>query len=139
MIVPTLGVFAAIFDEAGRLLCVRMNYASKLWITPGGRVESGESPLDALKREVLEETGLTIEPGELLGVYAKPQEDDLVLSFRASVIGRGTWQPNDEIAELGYFGREELPEPMSVAARTRMLDAFEGGRSTFRVVDTTGR
>jgi ADP-ribose pyrophosphatase YjhB (NUDIX family) len=139
MIVPTLGVFAAIFDEAGRLLCVRMNYASKRWSTPGGRVEAGESPLDALKREVLEETGLTIEPGELLGVYAKPQEDDVVLSFRASVIGRSSWQPNDEIAELGYFGREELPEPMSVAARTRVLDAFEGGRSTFRVVDTTVR
>jgi 8-oxo-dGTP pyrophosphatase MutT (NUDIX family) len=58
--VPTLGVFAVIFDEAGRLLCVRLNYASKRWTTPGGRVETGESPLEALKREVLEETGLSI-------------------------------------------------------------------------------
>ena len=136
---PTLGVFAAIFDEAGRLLCVRMNYASKRWSTPGGRVETGESPLEALKREVLEETGLNITPGELLGVYAKPQDDDLVLSFRASVIGRNAWQPNDEIAELGYFGRDELPEPMSVAARARVIDAFEGGSGVFRVVDSTAR
>jgi ADP-ribose pyrophosphatase YjhB (NUDIX family) len=116
-----------------------MNYASKRWSTPGGRVEAGESPLDALKREVLEETGLSIAPGELLGVYAKPQEDDLVLSFRASVIGRSAWSPNAEIAELGYFGRDELPEPMSVAARTRVLDAFDGSDSIFRVVDTTER
>jgi 8-oxo-dGTP diphosphatase len=137
--VATLGVFAAIFDESGRLLCVRMNYASKRWSTPGGRVEAGESPLDALKREVLEETGLSIAPGELLGVYAKPQQDDLVLSFRASVIGRSPWAPNDEIAELGYFGRDELPEPMSIAARTRVLDAFEGSGGIFRVVDTTAR
>jgi ADP-ribose pyrophosphatase YjhB (NUDIX family) len=68
--VPTLGVFAAIFDEAARLLCVRLNYASKGWTTPGGRVEHGESPIGALKREVLEETALTITPGDLLGVYA---------------------------------------------------------------------
>src|SRR5262245_39635631 len=94
--VPTLGVFASIFDETGRLLCVRLNYGTRGWTNPGGRVESGESPLDALRREVLEEAGLNISPGELLGVYAKPREDDLVLSFRASVIGRMKWQPNDE-------------------------------------------
>ena len=63
---------------------------------------------------MLEESGLEVEPGELLGVYAKPLEDDLVLSFRATVVGRTPWRPNDEIAELGYFGRDELPEPMSV-------------------------
>ena len=130
----TLGVFAAIFDEAGRILCVRTNYAVKTWTTPGGRVEAGESPLDALRREVLEESGLEVEPGELLGVYAKPQENDLVLSFRAKIIGRTAWRPNDEIAELGYFGRDELPEPMSVAARARVQDAFEGSRGIFRVI-----
>jgi 8-oxo-dGTP diphosphatase len=54
---PTLGVFAAILDDGGRILCVRMNHATHAWTTPGGRVEPGESPLDALKREVLEESG----------------------------------------------------------------------------------
>jgi 8-oxo-dGTP diphosphatase len=49
----TLGVFAAIMDENERILCVRLNYATYAWTTPGGRVELGESPLDALKREVL--------------------------------------------------------------------------------------
>lgn len=133
----TLGVFAAIFDESGRILCVRTNYAAKSWSTPGGRVEPGESPLDALKREVLEESGLEVEPGELLGVYAKPKENDLVLSFRAKVIGQTAWRPNDEIAELRYFGRDELPEPMSVAARARVHDAFEGRSGIFRLIDTT--
>ena len=98
-------------------------------------MESGESPLEALKREVLEESGLEIEPGELLGVYAKPRENDLVLSFRANVVGCTSWQPNDEIAELGYFGPGELPEPMSVAARTRIHDAFEGKSGVFRVIE----
>ncbi|HKE45450.1 MAG TPA: NUDIX domain-containing protein [Steroidobacteraceae bacterium] len=131
----TLGVFAAIFDETGRILCVRTNYAAMTWTTPGGRVEPGESPLDALRREVLEETGLEVEPGELLGVYAKPLQDDLVLSFRASVVARNPWRPNDEIAWLGYFGRDELPEPMSPAARARVHDAFEGCSGIFRVIE----
>src|SRR6266853_970346 len=60
---PTLGVFAAILDNSGRILCVRMNYATRAWTTPGGRVEPGESPLDALKREVLEESGLDVVAG----------------------------------------------------------------------------
>jgi 8-oxo-dGTP diphosphatase len=131
---PTLGVFAAIIDGRGRILCVRMNYASRGWTTPGGRVESGESPVAALIREVMEETGLEVEPGQLLGVYSKPHKDDVVLSVRARVIGQRVWHPNDEIAEIGYFGRDELPEPMSVAARTRIVDALDGKSGVFRVL-----
>jgi 8-oxo-dGTP pyrophosphatase MutT (NUDIX family) len=127
-------VFAAIFDEGGRILCVRLNYAAKGWTTPGGRVDPGESPLDALAREVAEETGLEVEPGELLGVYAKPQVDDVVLSVRAKITGRRAWKPNDEIAELGYFALDELPEPMSDAARARIVDALEGRTDVLRVV-----
>jgi 8-oxo-dGTP diphosphatase len=56
----TLGVFAAIFDGDGRILCVRMNYATHAWTTPGGGVEPGESPLAALEREVLEESGVVV-------------------------------------------------------------------------------
>ena len=50
---PTLGVFAAISDENSRILCVRMNYATRAWTTPGGRVEPGESLESAVAREVL--------------------------------------------------------------------------------------
>ena len=62
---PTVGVFAAIFDERGRILCVRTNYALKGWTTPGGRVESGESPLDALTREVREEVSFVEVYGDI--------------------------------------------------------------------------
>ena len=86
---PTLGVFAAIFDDSGRILCVRMNYATHAWTTPGGRVELGESPLAALKREMLEESGLEVVADGLVGVYSKPQKDDVVLFLRARVVGHG--------------------------------------------------
>jgi ADP-ribose pyrophosphatase YjhB (NUDIX family) len=133
---PTLGVFAAIIDD-GRILCVRMNYATHAWTTPGGRVEPGESPLDALKREVLEESGLDVVAGELVGVYSKPYKDDIVLFFRATVVGRNPWQPNDEISEMGYFRRGELPQPMGLGVRTRIIDALDGAAGIVRIIPVT--
>ena len=133
----TLGVFAAITDEEGHILCVRMNYATHAWTTPGGRVEPGESPLDALKREVLEESGLEVEVGELVGVYSRPYKDDIVLFFRAREVGHNPWRPNDEISHLGYFRRDELPEPMSFGVRTRIIDALNGVTGIVRIIPET--
>ena len=82
-----MGVFAAIFDDSRRILCVRMNYATRAWTTPGGRVELGESPFAALKREVLEESGLDVVADGLIGVYCKPWKDDVVLFMRARILG----------------------------------------------------
>jgi 8-oxo-dGTP pyrophosphatase MutT (NUDIX family) len=112
-----------------------MNYATHAWTTPGGRVEAGESPLDALRREVLEEAGLEIIVDGLVGVYSKPYKDDIVLFFRASVVGRNRWQPNDEISDIGYFGRNELPQPMGLVARTRIIDALDGVTGVFRTMN----
>jgi 8-oxo-dGTP diphosphatase len=131
---PTLGVFAAIFNDNGRILCLRMNYANRTWTTPGGRVELGESPFAALRREVLEESGLEVVEDGLVGVYVKPLKDDLVLFLRARVLSRNPWQPNDEISEMGYFGRDELPEPMGLGARTRIIDALDGITGIVRVI-----
>ena len=55
---PSLGVLTAILDDDGRILYKRMNFAMRAWTPLGERVEPGESPDDALKREVLEESGL---------------------------------------------------------------------------------
>lgn len=128
-----IGAFAIIFDDRQHVLCVRTAYGKRRWTTPGGRVEPGESPLDALVREVREESGLLIAPGELIGVYAKPWEDDLALSFAAQVLGREDWQPDEEIGEIGYFSPRDLPRPMTIAARTRILDGADGLRGILRV------
>jgi 8-oxo-dGTP diphosphatase len=114
-----------------------MNYGTHAWTTPGGRVELGESPLDALKREVLEESGLEVAPEELVGVYSKPHKNDIVLFFRAGVVAQNPWQPNDEIAQMGYFGRDDLPEPMGLVARTRIIDALDGITGIVRVIPET--
>jgi 8-oxo-dGTP diphosphatase len=130
---PTVGVFAAIFDEQGRILCVKQTGAPGRWSTPGGRMEKGESPLEALAREVEEETGLVIRPLRLIGVYAAPFRNDLALSFEVEIAERRPWQPNAEIAEHGWFAREALPQPMRAWTRARIEDAFDGQTGVMRV------
>jgi 8-oxo-dGTP diphosphatase len=70
----------------------------------------------------------------LVGVYSKPLKDDVVLLLRARVLARHQWQSNDEISEMSYFGRDELPEPMGLGARTRIIDAFDGITGIVRVI-----
>ena len=123
---PTVGVFAAIFDQRGRILCVKQNYGSLTWTTPGGRVEAGESPVAALIREIYEESGYHAQVGHLVGVYSAPFKDDIVLMMTATIISNDGWEPNGEIAQIGFFARDALPEPMNPRVQHRILDAFAG-------------
>src|SRR6202044_118621 len=70
--IPCVG--AVIEDEARRLLLIKRGHepGMGLWSIPGGRIEPGESDARALIREVLEETGLAIVPGRLLGAVQRP-------------------------------------------------------------------
>lgn len=129
----SVGVFAIIFDDQQRVLCVKMNYAEKKWTTPGGRVESGESPISALVREVHEETGFDVVPKGLIGIYSKPFEDDLVLCFECEVTGRGSWSPTDEISAVEFFAPSSLPEDMTFVVRTRVLDGIKRERNLVRI------
>lgn len=122
----TIGVFAAIFDEHQRILCVRRAYGPKNWSTPGGKMEPNETPTQALVREVREETGYIVAPGKLVGVYSTAYQDDLVIFLEAIMISRDRWEPNEEISECAFFSRNELPQPMKVQTRRRVIDAFRG-------------
>jgi ADP-ribose pyrophosphatase YjhB (NUDIX family) len=62
-------VGGVVLDPAGRLLLIRRGHDphAGLWSLPGGRVERGETPEQAVRREVLEETGLSVHPGAVVG------------------------------------------------------------------------
>ena len=63
--------FGAVRDGAGRLLLVR-RIDDGNWELPGGRIEAGESAVEALTREVAEESGITVEVTGISGVYSDP-------------------------------------------------------------------
>lgn len=77
--IPCVG--AVIRDPAGRLLLIRRGHepGAGLWSLPGGRIEPGETDQQAVAREVLEETGLTVECRRLLGTAQIPATGGTVI------------------------------------------------------------
>ncbi len=133
---PTVGVFASIYDASGRILLVRQAYAHRLWTTPGGRVEYAESPVAALRREVLEEIGCEVKPTSFFGIYCKLYQNDLVLSLGAIILNGIPHCASAEISKVGFFSRSELPFEMASNSRARVLDAFDGCRCVVRIFDS---
>lgn len=122
----SIGVFGVIFDERKRvLLCHRRDY--DLWNLPGGGLEAGESPHDALKREVFEETGLEVRSAKIVGVYTKPEQAEIVFSFTCSV-AEGKIVLNDEADKIAYFEIEALPANTSPKQIERIKDALLNSR-----------
>ena len=73
-VVPCVG--AVVHDAAGRLLLIQRGHAPHRgsWSLPGGRIEAGESPEQAIVREVREETGLDVRPGPAVGRVTVPAD-----------------------------------------------------------------
>ncbi|MCF7834687.1 NUDIX hydrolase [Candidatus Gracilibacteria bacterium] len=124
----SMGAFAIILNEKNQvLLCHRNDY--DLWNLPGGKVEMGESPWEAVIREVKEETGYDAEISEFMGLYYKPEKDDLVFQFVCKIIG-GKITLNEEADKIKYFDRNKIPNNTSSKQVERINDYFIKDRST---------
>ncbi len=117
-----IGVFALIFDENQRILLAHRRDID-WWNIPGGGMEYGETLDDAVCREVREETGLEVEVERLVGVYSKPQKQEVVLTFCCHVIG-GVLTETEESRECRYFSPDNLPLNTLVKHRQRIEDAL---------------
>jgi ADP-ribose pyrophosphatase YjhB (NUDIX family) len=101
----------------GSLLFVRQAAGQKLWTLPGGKVKRNESLERALKREVREETGLSIRASEYLQICDRPKRGAIIILFRV-LVQRQTGRmhfPAEEIADLGFFDR--LPANATPSAK----------------------
>jgi ADP-ribose pyrophosphatase YjhB (NUDIX family) len=121
-----------------RALLLMQRSDNGLWGLPGGYVEPGESVVEATRREVLEETGVRIEVGRLVGVYSDPARQVIEyadgrrvqavnLCFEAIAVGEGEPGTPEETLASGFFAHDALPEPFVPIHGIRIADAVEGG------------
>ena len=130
---PAPAVCALIEDAEGHVLLARRAHepAAGKWDILGGFVDEFEQPLDALRREMREELGVEVEPHRFVGVVADRYGEDggatLNLCWAARITD-GEPRPSDEISELRWFGRDELParEDFAFANCHQLLDLWRG-------------
>ena len=131
---PIIGVGAIIIQEARVLLVKRAHPPIQgQWSIPGGALEIGELVREAAVREAREETGLIVEPGELLGVFDRVLRDPeqcvqyhyVLIDFLCKALG-GELRAASDAAEVRWFTREELPA-LNLAEDTHavILKGFE--------------
>jgi ADP-ribose pyrophosphatase YjhB (NUDIX family) len=118
----TVGVRALVL-EGDKALFVRHTYMEG-WYFPGGGVEKEETLEEALRRELMEEVGLTFAGAPaLMGAYSNFRDfkSDHVLFFRVPD-WRMTPNPNAEIAEQGFFPLEAPPPGTSPGTLRRLAE-----------------
>lgn len=116
---PTAG--GVVEDSQGRVLLGRrgINPSKGLWDLPGGFLEPGEHPAAGFVRELLEETGLKVEPIALLGFYMDqygddPHEHTLNIFYWCRMLASsGEAQASDDMAELGWFAPDDIPSDLA--------------------------
>jgi len=120
---------ALVFDESGRVLLIRQNYAARKYGVPGGMVEFGETPTEAAIREVREETEVDVALGVLSGLYTLRKDDHTLLCYVfLATIERGepAVPSTGEIAEVGWFEYDALPKPATSLVAPAVEDARAG-------------
>jgi 8-oxo-dGTP pyrophosphatase MutT (NUDIX family) len=125
----TLGARAMVIDGTGRVFLVKHSYVDG-WHLPGGGVETGETMLTALTRELAEEGNIRLagEP-KLHGVFFNARasrRDHVALYVVRDFTQNGPPVPNHEIIEHGFFALNALPQDTSRATRARIAEVFEG-------------
>ena len=116
LLVPSVG--AIVHNEAGEILIQRTTEGS-LWSLPGGAIDPGETPSEAVVREVAEETGLIVRPTQVIAVlggkdyrytYANNDRVEYVITvFACTPIGGTFGQTDEETEALEWFAPEHIP------------------------------
>ena len=131
----TLGVRAIVVNESGKIFLVEHSYVTG-WHLPGGGVETGETLLQSLERELMEEGGITVlAPPALHGVFlnahASPRDHVAVFIVRDFRQEGGPRHPR-EIINHGFFAPDALPAGTTRGTRARLAEVLHGALRTER-------
>lgn len=156
----TFSAAGAIIERDGKFLLVKEHRPGHpvhgKWNQPAGWINLGESPVDAVVREVKEETGLAFLPTHLLGVYSLVKRHNynigmlasetvhhsLKLVFVGTCVGQSDTFASGEISETKWFSPEEIYEMDSAALRDsdikkEMRDYLAGKRYPLELITHT--
>lgn len=125
----TLGVRALVIDEEGRVFLVKHSYVSG-WHLPGGGVETGETLLEAVARELHEEGNIDItEPPRLHGIFFNDRasrRDHVALFVVREFRQAAAPVPDHEIVAHGFFPVDAMPNDTTAATRARIVEVLGG-------------
>jgi ADP-ribose pyrophosphatase YjhB (NUDIX family) len=112
-----------ILERDGQVLLARRKNEPRRghWDLPGGFLHETEAAADGLRREFREETGLEVEPVELLRIDIEPYAGRHVFSVTWIVRGTGDPVPADDVDELRWFPHDGLPEEMAFPGQEVVL------------------
>jgi len=109
---PRLVATAIPVTDRGEVVLIRrgLEPGRGFWAQPGGFLEIDETPTEGATRETLEETGLVVTTGEVIGLYARLEAAVVVLVYEARIVG-GATRTSPETLEIKAFVPEDIPWP----------------------------
>lgn len=118
----SVSVGAIVADDQGRILLVRRRDTGA-WVIPGGVLELHETVLDGVVRETLEETGLTVRPARLTGVYKNLSTGVVSLVFYCRILEGELRSNTDETSDATWVSPDDVNALATDAFAVRVADA----------------
>jgi ADP-ribose pyrophosphatase YjhB (NUDIX family) len=147
----TFGVVGAIIERNGKILLVKEAKKEAdigKWNHPAGWIEVGEDPIEAVKREVKEETGLEFTPTHILGIYSlarknlKPIHHPIKIIFIGNISDKETKELSEDVSENKWFTPVEIEKMDSNTLRDldikkMVKDYFSGKKYPLDIITHT--